>query len=316
MDLVTIDNVADHPGWTVTSSGRLLRPMKMRPGRPLPPTVDDVKKDEGKKKRKVRTPDTRARKKAIDVTRWGGQRLKGVFLENLEIAPSTARKPSVIDVEESEESDSESDTLSNSHLERISPPSMPISAPKPPSPPVTISQAVVSSDPIDLAQEKLQTLTFIESLFGEKEWGGEESVSDVEDVQAATNPTGDFDMDYEVVPKDDVDVEMEIREDEDEEEGDDEEESSPMTEAPIPTPGATSSQTKLKDLFAPRAEEGACLCSEQDFNSDGPSQPDFLFLDIWILMMNSMKTCHSPPNLLHSTYSLHLQHLLRHIHGP
>ncbi len=95
MSLVTAENVNERPGWKVTPMGRIIRPVRIRPEHPLgePLEVKKVKrklKDDGKgddkgeekKKRKKREkqPDTRARRKTIDPTRWGSVHLKGMFL--------------------------------------------------------------------------------------------------------------------------------------------------------------------------------------------------------------------------------------------
>ncbi|KAJ3848724.1 hypothetical protein EV368DRAFT_48734 [Lentinula lateritia] len=90
MSLVTRENAPQRAGWKVMPSGRVVRTMKMRPGKPLPPLPAHVKDSkDGKKKKKVKTPDTRARSKTIDVTKWDGSYVTGVFLggdEDLPIA--------------------------------------------------------------------------------------------------------------------------------------------------------------------------------------------------------------------------------------
>ncbi|KAJ7226133.1 hypothetical protein GGX14DRAFT_349652 [Mycena pura] len=99
MTLVTPENAAGRPGWKVTEMGRVVRPIRMRPERPLPPplagatavskrsTVASDSKKRARKAKKRRDPDSRARRRTIDVTRWGSVHLKGVFLENAGQAP-------------------------------------------------------------------------------------------------------------------------------------------------------------------------------------------------------------------------------------
>jgi hypothetical protein len=92
MTLVSPENAAQRPGWKVSSMGRITKPVKMRPTHPLPDVIDDKSKkkagvkglgEEGekKKKKRVKDPDTRARRKVIDMTKYGSTHLKGMFLD-------------------------------------------------------------------------------------------------------------------------------------------------------------------------------------------------------------------------------------------
>ena len=92
MSLVTPSNVAERNGWKLTTMGRMMRPIRMRPARPLPPQAQSTLRrnvhgktaagKEGKeKKRRVREPDVRARRRTIDPTRWDSVHLKGMFLD-------------------------------------------------------------------------------------------------------------------------------------------------------------------------------------------------------------------------------------------
>jgi hypothetical protein len=87
MSLVTTQNAMHRRGWKVTAIGRVIRPMKMRPARPLP-DMDDAKKLKGKfggheknVKRRVPAPITRARRRMIDPTKWGSVYLKGMLFD-------------------------------------------------------------------------------------------------------------------------------------------------------------------------------------------------------------------------------------------
>ncbi|KAM6504155.1 hypothetical protein JOM56_001098 [Amanita muscaria] len=88
MSLVTKENAPERPGWVVTPLGRVVQPIKMRPGRPLADT--DTKTDKGKEKgqekaKKGRTGPgkavARARRKTIDMLKYGSVHLKGVFVD-------------------------------------------------------------------------------------------------------------------------------------------------------------------------------------------------------------------------------------------
>ena len=73
--------------------GRIVRPVRMRPERPLMPQTRSVlgrdtkrkvggKETGGKeKKMRVKEPDTRARRRTIDPTKWDSVHLKGMFLD-------------------------------------------------------------------------------------------------------------------------------------------------------------------------------------------------------------------------------------------
>lgn len=278
MDLVTPDNVSSKPGWKVTSTGKLLRPMRMRPGKPLPPPIqltatskEDKKKIAAKerKKKKDRNPATRARKRTIDVTRWGGERLSGIFLgggvadDMRTEPPTTSSSKNSANQDEEEESSS---SYQQSDAESPHSPPAPIDSVKPrysPSAhtsgfPIAVSASPVASH-IDLALEQSQSLNLIKSIFGGKDetnWIGRESVgSDVgEALEIVREGNNDEDVDYEVVPMD-VDEEPVVDAviDDEEAENGNEDEVEHIVEDPKKPPPAPS---KLKDLFAPREDEG------------------------------------------------------------
>ncbi|KAI0343327.1 hypothetical protein BDW22DRAFT_1329179 [Trametopsis cervina] len=96
MSLVTPENAEDRAGWKVTPLGRVIKPIRMRPGHPLPEPlvttkVEKVKKGDKKdkkdgkasvKKKRAKDPPVRARRRTIDPLKWGSTQLKGMFLEN------------------------------------------------------------------------------------------------------------------------------------------------------------------------------------------------------------------------------------------
>src|SRR6266852_5248694 len=95
MSLVTPSNVHQRSQWCVTPLGRLIRPMRMRPARPIGHSLDVLKAQnqhpsfksqggkEGRKRRRTvaSTPPTRTRRVTIDPLRWGSTHISGLFLE-------------------------------------------------------------------------------------------------------------------------------------------------------------------------------------------------------------------------------------------
>src|SRR6267154_2127465 len=93
MSLVTPFNVSNRKGWKTTTMGRMVRPLRMRPERPLPPqagpafqrrTLVKAARKDGKEKatkKRAREPATRARRRTIDPTKWDSVHLKGMFLD-------------------------------------------------------------------------------------------------------------------------------------------------------------------------------------------------------------------------------------------
>jgi len=102
MSLVTPVHVSGRGGWKVTPMGRLVRPIRMRPDRPLVDAVEnekvraiktspfngkegsEEKVGQKKSRKREKRPDTRARRQRIDPTRWGSTHLKGVLLDLVE----------------------------------------------------------------------------------------------------------------------------------------------------------------------------------------------------------------------------------------
>ncbi|EKM50066.1 uncharacterized protein PHACADRAFT_264577 [Phanerochaete carnosa HHB-10118-sp] len=314
MSLVTPENVAQRRGWKVTPLGRLVRPIRMRPERPLPEPVATAVAAKGKgkdkmgkektKKRKTKEPLTRARRQTIDPLKYGSQQMKGVFLESLVVEPrrGVQEEPlrrldervegnGEVHEEGSESAESGKEEDSEMQVEQEPPPAtVQPKAPPPkekpqPSPPssalaaaaVHVAPATATNSPTsstlggpNLMQEKNTALVLLQSLFGDddKNWGGEESLSDVDMDELAERGKEEFKDDTEVVPivtgakkrtAPTSDVEEEEREEE-EESGEEAEEPSSAQKAPVPLPvPPTITQavkpTKLKDLFAPREEE-------------------------------------------------------------
>ncbi|KAG0702710.1 hypothetical protein DFH29DRAFT_804512 [Suillus ampliporus] len=293
MSLITPETAPTRGGWRVTEMGRVVRVMRMRPEKPLePPRVlvttnkkreKDGKLGTGKRKKRVKVPPTRARRRTIDPTRWDSAHLKGIWLD-AEVAGAVESDAENADgpvipgkrrAEEAESSDNEQDAESAPSTEdeddaheslsslvpksAVSPP--PSLVPSPfPTARQPIAETVTGEIP-SLTQEKFTSLALLNSLFdnkgGDEGWGGQESLSDVEDARleskgkSQTETWMDVDeSDIEEVPQAKFkDTEM----------GSDTA-VSPLKQQPPPTPASEPSthnqkQAQLKDLFAPREEE-------------------------------------------------------------
>jgi hypothetical protein len=299
MSLVTHENAASRAGWTVTPLGRILRPVKMRPERPLPPLTEirDKKRVDGEKKvkKRVKDPDCRARRRTIDMTRWGSVNLKGVFLDadivaaagdgmgnvsaNLELGANdssesgTEAGSSVVDVLEDHASMDEPHPASG--LSQSTRRSSPLQAS------IRMSQhqaAIGITQASSLAEEKSHSLDLLSSLFGGKtdaEWIGREILGsdvdeeEIEQTRVFENVTGGDDEDgeeFEVVPmEDNGDGVMEVQFEGGVETTDVQDVESHLETGVnlklLPATSATVQQprksTQLKDIFAPREEEGA-----------------------------------------------------------
>ena len=72
---------------------RIIRPVRIRPEKPLPPLSAVTssastagKKDDKKKRKREKLELVRARRKTIDPTKWDSQHLKGAFLASIAVA--------------------------------------------------------------------------------------------------------------------------------------------------------------------------------------------------------------------------------------
>ncbi len=239
MSLVTPQDAHLRAGWTVTALGRIMRPMRMRPERPLMPLSKPPVEGKASKKRKI--PLVRARRRTIDMRRWEGAHLTGVFLGGgvpLEERDDAEDEDGDEDMEEQQDVTSdtsgEEDSGDDSAVQKMTPiaPSQ--------------SQSLRDSS-FDLTAEKHETLGLLQSLFGgsdnTKEWGGVESIASDIDADEPRLLEGDGEADYEVVP---LDTSLEKPRD-----------PSPLDEPTTEVEATTSTtKSKLKDLFAPRADEG------------------------------------------------------------
>lgn len=346
MSLVTPENVAERGGWKVTPLGRLIRPIRMRPEHPLPEPIIATssttktkagKDDKPKKKKRAKEPTTRARRQTIDPTKFGSQHLKGVFLENAVVASVSTRvaKPLLVEPEVLSEDDSSTTEDEDSSADEaevvaeektaLPPPStVPVRLPPTPTPPPTAAKQLLSvaNPPTDLAQEKNAALDLLQSLFGGKddaEWGDRESLDsdiDMDNLPQRTSTVADEDDDIEVVPMD-VDtlpVLASSRETQPaEEESATESESTPPPRETTPPPKSTKS-TKLKDLFAPRNDEGLFFAVFVSLCILTPCQLVSRYWGIWTWGPTWTKS--SKKRLFPSVHSKRLLHLSIQRHLP
>ncbi|KAH9851945.1 hypothetical protein C2E23DRAFT_732078 [Lenzites betulinus] len=274
MSLVTPENVHTRGGWRVTATGRLIRPVRMRPDHPLPEVLESTKvekakakakAEKGKRTKRARDPPTRARRRTIDPTKWGSTHVKGIFLEN-----AAARMPPMHAASNrSDHGESESDESSgaeevdvqgasdDSGTESDSPAVPMASSPPRPKTHTTISLPLKTLVPAaatgDLAEETSKALGLLQSLFeGQDEWGDEESVGsdvDEEDLRRVQDDTTRAQA-----------VETEVTDTSDDDSGAMQvDATSPEQPASVketvPASARDQEKTKLKDLFAPREED-------------------------------------------------------------
>ncbi|KAH8111794.1 hypothetical protein DFH11DRAFT_1690240 [Phellopilus nigrolimitatus] len=261
MSPVSPANAASRSGWRTTPLGRLVRPMRMRPLRPLPPQpaplsgarkLAEAAALRKKKKKRDAAVLVRARRRMIDPEAWGSEYLKGVTLESTSgrtLPEKPARKmdpiaafSASVQVEEPAATDQRK--------------SLPPASPQP-------STAQAASD---LAAEASRDLSLLETLFGKDEgadWGGAESLSDVDlpaHAEAVGLGGGDDGIEYipreEFLTKGEENVEdISDSEDTTMDSGEGQMPPSEMPEREGPAPQVHLK--KLKDMFAPRAEDAA-----------------------------------------------------------
>jgi len=293
MSLVTTENVSSRAGWHVTPMGRIVRPIRIRPEKPLPPlsaiTSNATGKNDGKKKRKKeKSKLVRARRRTIDPTKWDSQHLKGAFLDSIVVAdggdnfpvttpskPETAgeqKEPGLSSDEEGEGDDS--DSSESGSIAGMSP-TIQKATDRPP--PIAHTKCDTVDADHDFDQEKLRTLSLLDSMFGgiegDQEWGGEEALdSDVDmpelpPVQTPQSPKSSPSNEVLEVP--DLRPVIEDAQEDSESEGPSSGASTLAPEhdtAPVTTQNAdTDTQAKLKDLFAPQEEQG--VSSLTDYHS-------------------------------------------------
>ena len=296
MSLVTLANVNDRSGWQVSSLGRITRPVRMRPERPLPETQQEELKpttegeNKKKKNKRFKDPDSRARRRTIDMTKWGSVHLKGMFLDMPALGMKRLKLDDVYDPRiESDGNEGSGDDNDKMKVSQSS--DRTVSSQTPPSPPLHTNSNNISGDipttlptssiksrsrlsdgrvplplpnnNIDLEVEKTKSLNLLGSLFGgnDDNWVHPESVGSDIDVDELTKGDAmliddDEDDGIEVVPINSGMAETTNLQNEEEDE-DEQEMENPL--AQVTSTKSTEPSTKLKDLFAPREEEGKCI---------------------------------------------------------
>ncbi|KAJ3838891.1 hypothetical protein F5878DRAFT_618178 [Lentinula raphanica] len=317
MSLVTRDNAAERPGWKVMPSGRVVRTMKMRPGKPLPPLPTHLMDQSHSKvkKKKVKEPDARARSRLIDVTKWDGSYVSGVFLGGDQVAQVVDGRVGAIQAKKKEQEEkkekskgkvkekkTKSETMSividkEENVPAFPRPSTPQSIPTPAvGAPLPTSSS--SSKLPDLSAERAQTLSFLNTfLFSSSktqsanpiDWDSDVDLDEV-NVLEAPNAVGanDADEEYEIVPGE-AEHEDQMIVDEDQGHGDsvdsaDEDDVAHVSQdvdmrdenTTEAQPPPNKNKNTLQDLFAPREDEGGfSLLNHLDLEDD-----DDLDLDV------------------------------------
>ncbi|CAE6520743.1 unnamed protein product [Rhizoctonia solani] len=212
MSIITLDTVSKHKGWRRTPLNHLVRPMRMRPLRPLPclrskqlPSKIKLKKKLDKRKFKL----TRARCTVIDPVRYGAVHLKeGDGLLGAEVVAfgRDEEEQVVVDlireqvvIEAPDQKPSRSPTTTPSIPSTIVSQRAPVSAIPNPGHNHSSPALQHQEEPLSLVHEKSSTLALLGGMFGESEWGGRESVSG--DEMETTEVEGEGEAAYEVVPR-------------------------------------------------------------------------------------------------------------------
>ncbi|KAH9053242.1 hypothetical protein EDB87DRAFT_1569494 [Lactarius vividus] len=245
MSLTTPENIHQRPQWRLTPLGRLIRPMRMRPAHPLDPPLRAKNPDKGKGKGKGKGIRAKKRRVRPPPTRARRQtidplRWGSTHLSGLFLDGGGANGETT-EVEEVE------------HILDVSDQTPPGDDQTPP------------RVEVDLAAETASALDLLGAMFGEvSDWGGAESVDS--DLEMAGHAVPES-TDSEIVPADHEPRAAQREEKRSAVDGQEE-------ATPVPT------TTKLKDLFAPREQEGFSLIghldldSELDLDADDPAFPD------------------------------------------
>ena len=239
--IVVMCPLISYQGWHKTSLSHLIRPMKMRPSRPLPdlsggqkPTKSIASKK--KKKSSILGVPTRARLRVIDPRIHEPVHLRGSMLEAIVDAHASQSQMMRIPLKSKSTplpgARSASLSSSNSDPQSVTKPDVQYDT--------TMSQAVEEPDENTVIpsfeKEIARDLHLLSTMFGDdqSQWGGKESIDDVMSDAPET-----------VVA---------------------EEVKSTTTTEPVPdtAPPGKSKSRMLKDLFQPHEEEGVYICRPFD----------------------------------------------------
>jgi len=251
--------------------------MRMRPGKPLPSlsvvTSGTIGTNDRKKKRKREKHKLiRARRRTIDPTKWDSQHLKGAFLDSIVVADNDDTLPVTAPSRPDTRDDQEDDLSSGEGEEDSSEPestfggspTTPDTTNRPP--PIAHKKSGTVDTDHDFTEEKLRALSLLDSIFGGleggQEWGGKEALdSDIDMPElppVRMSPSPKFPPKRVFEEPDPVAVVEEATR------NSESEESSTDTATPVPerdlvsatVQNANATKAKLKELFAPREEQG------------------------------------------------------------
>ncbi|GJJ06473.1 hypothetical protein Clacol_000665 [Clathrus columnatus] len=298
MSLVTLGNVDSRPGWQKTTLSHLIRPMKMRPSRPLPVPSDIHSKGSVKSgKRKVLPCPSRATIQKIDPKCWGAVHMTENMLQSVIIAPSA---PSTQRVEPKSKI-STTTPFDSSYPTLKTPLNNPValvtSTETQQTPKATTKFASESLVDVDIRRENSGHLALLSRMFGElsDEWGGREHVSssseteDENDGDAGAEDVGSPEFPEEIQ---DVSLSKAISNSREKDSGTD----VIMEDAPeiksletneknrrissqtpeVPSQAQKSKYKSLKDLFKPQ-EDGFSLMAGLDLDLELDLDPAFDF---------------------------------------
>ncbi|KAL5513695.1 hypothetical protein ACEPAH_4094 [Sanghuangporus vaninii] len=301
-DMSLVSPTSLRPGWRITPLGRLVRPMRMRPIRPLPDQVYSAAQKQSIKvtRRKAKNKTLlRARRRKIDPEEWGSIYMRGIMLDSESGIILPDRSSSEMAHETRLTLEQHPKVVVSNHTHRLSPSLSP--RPASSSLPVDFEAGIIADEPhhveqqpetgIDLAEEKSRSLALLDSLFGSgtarsksgdnDDWGGVESLSDLDiDVEqsgtlmAAEDPNAEGDK-IEYVPRSTRVESMSKPREHGETTAVTEKSASPPNYRGIANEGiqsktiASVQTTKLKDMFAPRPEDaGFSILDNLDLELD------------------------------------------------
>ena len=217
--------------------------MRMRPLRPLISSSHD-----SKLRKRLKKPVVRARVRRLDPEEWGSQYLTGMLLEgssNIILPERPFHTERMGPVERLDEQGSGS---------RIRARSKSVEAQH-------ISAGELTDN--DLAMEASRSLALLSSMFGddndEREWGGAESLSDIEmgprpiapDPDLGSRSVGEVEDGIEFVAREQLASNVRVGV------GEGEEQAPPPNDfAPVEETSQRTQRSKLKDIFVPRTEDG------------------------------------------------------------
>jgi hypothetical protein len=217
---LTREAAAARSGWRTFPSGRVVRVIRIRPTHPLPPPLLDAqdprktpKAGTKKPRKRAEAPPTRARRRTIDMTRWGSTQLKGAFLDSglptrvtvpvlhdvddVGSNEDTSEEEGIVDKEEDDGTSEEEEVEENVDDEEsghvAAQPSTRLGASTGQMAQNALASSAVAARPTlvsqdttsgsvetgSIAAEKARTLDFLHNLFGNNDdWGERESVDE------------------------------------------------------------------------------------------------------------------------------------------